>query len=107
MSKVAKKNTRLVGERLYTVITSPVVTEKSTQGSEQNKITLNVSLDATKVEIKKAVEEIFKVQVTAVNTLRLKGKIKRFKGRLGQRNDRKRAIVTLAEGNSIDIASGL
>lgn len=107
MSKVAKKNTRLEGERLYTVITSPVVTEKSTQGSEQNKITLNVSLDATKVEIKKAVEEIFKVQVTAVNTLRLKGKIKRFKGRLGQRNDRKRAIVTLAEGNSIDIASGL
>lgn len=107
MSKVAKKHTRLDGERLYTVITSPVVTEKSTQGSEQNKVTLNVALGATKVEIKKAVEEIFKVQVTAVNTLRLKGKIKRFKGRLGQRNDRKRAIVTLAEGNSIDIASGL
>ena len=107
MSKVAKKDTPLGRERLYKLITSPVVTEKSTRGSEQNKVTLNVTLDATKPEIKKAVEELFKVQVTAVNTLRVKGKTKRFKGRLGQRSDRKKAIVTLAEGSSIDIASGL
>ena|SRR5438552_16088434 len=107
MSKVAKKATRLNEERLYTVITSPVVTEKSTRGTEQNKVTLNVALDATKPEIKVAIEELFKVQVTAVNTLRVKGKKKRFRGRLGQRSDRKKAIVTLAEGHSIDIASGL
>ncbi len=107
MSKVANKDIRLGKERLYQVITAPVVTEKSTRGSEQNKVTLSVALDATKGEIKKAVEEIFKVQVSAVNTLRVKGKTKRFRGILGQRNDRKKAIVTLAEGSSIDIASGL
>ena len=107
MSKFANKDLRLGKERLYSIITAPVVTEKSTRGSEQNKLTMSVSLDATKPEIKKAVEEIFKVQVTAVNTLRVKGKTKRFRGRLGQRNDRKKAIITLAEGSSIDIASGL
>ena len=107
MSKVAKKTISLHKERLYQVITSPIVTEKSTQGSEHNKFTFNVALDATKPEIKAAIEEIFKVKVNAVNTLRVKGKTKRFKGRLGQRSDRKKAIVTLAEGNSIDIGSGL
>lgn len=107
MSKVEKKDIRLGKERLYTVLTAPVVTEKSTRGSEQNKFTFSVALDASKPEIKKAVEDIFKVQVTAVNTLRIKGKTKRFRGRLGQRSDRKKAIVTLAEGSSIDIGSGL
>lgn len=106
MSKLAKK-TKLDGERLYTIITSPVMTEKSNAGSEQNKFTLNVLLDANKDEIKQAVEEIFKVKVKAVNTLRVKGKVKRFRGRLGQRNDRKKAIVTLVEGSSFDIESGL
>lgn len=101
------ENKKLGRERLYTLIKSPVLTEKSNMGSELNKVTLNVSLDATKVEIKKAVEELFKVQVKAVNTLRVKGKTKRFKGIMGQRNERKKAIVTLAEGSSIDIASGL
>ena len=105
--KSTKDTIRLGQERLYKIITSPVVTEKSTRGSEQNKVTLAVALDATKPEIKKAVEEIFKVQVMAVNTLRIKGKTKRFRGILGQRAERKRAIVTLAEGNSIDIGSGL
>lgn len=107
MSKLATKNIQLGRERLYTLIKSPVLTEKSNAGSALNKFTLNVQLDATKVEIKKAVEELFKVKVKAVNTLRVKGKIKRFKGILGQRNERKKAIVTLAEGSSIDIESGL
>jgi len=98
---------RLAKERVYTLITSPVVTEKSTALSEHNKVTFMVALNATKPEIKKAVEDIFKVKVTAVNTLRLKGKTKRFRGMLGQRADRKKAIVTLAEGNSIDMTSGL
>jgi large subunit ribosomal protein L23 len=100
-------NVHLAKERLYKIITSPVLTEKSTALSEHNKITLQVALDATKPEIKKAIEELFKVSVKAVNTLRVKGKIKRFKGIRGQRVDRKKAIVTLAEGHSIDIASGL
>ncbi len=107
MSKNTKNQIRLGKERLYQVITAPVVTEKSTQGSEQNKVTFTVALDATKDEIKKAVEDIFKVKVRAVNTLRVKGKVKRFRGVLGQRNDRKKAIVTLTEGSSIDIASGI
>lgn len=107
MSKVIKKNALLGSERLYQVITSPVVTEKSTRGSEQNKVTFNVSLDATKPEIQEAVEKIFSVKVTAVNTLRVKGKTKRFRGIMGQRSTRKKAIVTLAEGSSIDLSSGV
>ena len=107
MSKDAKKPVSLNQERLYKIITSPIVTEKSTKASELNKFSFYVDLSATKPEIKTAIEEIFKVSVTAVNTLRIKGKVKRFKGRLGQRSDRKKAIVTLAEGSSIDIASGL
>jgi large subunit ribosomal protein L23 len=107
MSKFANKNLRLGKERLYGIITAPVITEKSTRGNEDNKLTMSVALDATKPEIKKAVEEIFKVKVTTVNTLRVKGKTKRFRGKLGQRSDRKKAIITLAKGSSIDIASGL
>ena len=107
MNKSTKTQNSLKKERLYKVITAPLVTEKSTRGSEQNKVSFSVALDATKDEIKKTVEEIFKVKVKAVNTLRLKGKTKRFRGILGQRNDRKKAIVTLTEGSSIDIASGL
>jgi large subunit ribosomal protein L23 len=100
-------NVYLASERLYTVITSPVVTEKSTALSEHNKVTFNVALDATKPEIKKAVEGLFKVKVLSVNTLRVKGKQKRFRGIVGQRSDRKKAVVTLEKGHSIDIASGL
>lgn len=100
-------NVYLASERLYTVITSPVVTEKSTALSEHNKVTFNVALDATKPEIKKAVEGLFKVKVLSVNTLRVKGKQKRFRGIIGQRSDRKKAVVTLEKGHSIDIASGL
>ena len=93
--------------RSYEIIRSPVVTEKSTLLSEFNQVTFRVPLDATKPEIKMAVEDLFKVKVTKVNTLRQKGKVKRFRGHLGKRVDVKRAIVTLAEGDSIDITTGV
>src|SRR3989338_399358 len=106
MSK-GKKEFRIGKERLYHVVRKPLLTEKSTKASEQNKVIMNVALDATKPEIKKAVEDIFKVKVEAVNTLRVKGKTKRFRGIAGQRNDQKKAVITLAEGSSIDIGSGI
>lgn len=92
-------------ERAYAIIKSPVMTEKSTMGSEQGKVTFRVALDASKSEIKSAVEQIFEVKVTEVNTSILKGKIKRFKNTLGKRSDVKKAIVTLAEGQTLDVAS--
>lgn len=94
-------------ERMYDVIRSPVITEKATMGSEHGQVTFRVPLDATKPEIKAAVEGLFNVKVTAVNTLRQQGKVKRFKGRIGQRSDFKKAIVTLAEGQSIDVTTGI
>ncbi len=94
-------------ERIYEVIRRPVITEKATMLSEFNQVTFLVAPDATKPEIKAAVETLFKVKVTAVNTLRQKGKLKRFRGRLGQRPDTKKAVVTLAEGDSIDVTTGL
>jgi large subunit ribosomal protein L23 len=93
--------------RHYDVIVSPVVTEKSTMASEQNQVVFNVAKKASKPEIKAAVEALFGVKVTGVNTLVRKGKLKRFRGRLGQQSDVKKAVVTLAEGQSIDIATGL
>ncbi len=93
--------------RHYDTILAPVITEKATYLSEQNKVVFQVAKDATKHEIAQAVEELFKVTVTKVNTLVVKGKTKRFRGRLGRRSDVKRAIVTLAEGQSIDVATGL
>lgn len=94
-------------QRAYDLIRGPVVTEKSTRGSEFNQVTFRVSLDATKPQIKSAVEELFEVKVKAVNTLRMRGKVKRFRGRLGKRPNYKKAIITLAEGDSIDIATGV
>ena len=93
--------------RHYDTILAPVITEKATYLSEQNKVVFQVAKDATKDEIAHAVEELFKVKVTKVNTLIVKGKTKRFRGFLGRRSDVKRAIVTLAEGQSIDVATGL
>jgi len=84
-----------------------VITEKATLLSEQNKVVFRVANEATKDEIAAAVEALFKVTVTKVNTLNVKGKTKRFRGRLGRRSDVKKAIVTLAEGQSIDITTGL
>ncbi len=93
--------------RHYDVIVSPVITEKSTMASERNQVVFNVAKKASKPEIKAAVEALFGVKVTGVNTLVRKGKVKRFRGVRGQRDDVKKAIVTLAEGQSIDIATGL
>ena len=93
--------------RHYDVIVSPVVTEKSTLASENNQVVFNVSRKATKPEIKAAVEALFSVKVTGVNTLLRKGKMKRFRGTIGRQSDVKQAVVTLAEGQSIDIATGL
>jgi large subunit ribosomal protein L23 len=94
-------------ERLYAIILQPVITEKSTRNSEFNQVTFKVTNDATKPEIKQAVEMLFRVKVKAVNTLNQKGKVKRFKGRIGRRSDTKKAIVTLAEGQSIDVTTGI
>ena len=95
-------------ERMYNVILSPVITEKSTQGSEYNQVTFRVANDATKPEVKQAIETLFDVKVKAVNTLNQKGKVKRFRGRLGgKRNDVKKAIVTLEEGQMIDVTTGI
>ena len=93
--------------RSYEIIRSPVVTEKSTLLSEFNQVTFRVPLDACKPEIRAAVEDLFGVKVTKINTLRQKGKVKSFRGHKGKRVDTKRAIVTLAEGDSIDITTGL
>ena len=93
--------------RHYDVIVSPVITEKSTFVSEFNQVVFKVSPKATKPEIKAAVEALFGVKVTYVNTTIRKGKVKRFKGIVGRQSDVKKAIVTLAEGQAIDVSTGL
>jgi large subunit ribosomal protein L23 len=94
-------------EDLYDVIRAPVITEKSTMASENSQVVFKVAMDATKPDIKEAVERLFSVKVKAVNTLVRKGKTKRFRGVKGQQSDFKKAIVTLEEGQSIDITSRL
>ena len=84
-----------------------MVTEKSTAGSEHNQVTFKVALTATKPEIKAAIEALFNVKVKAVNTVTLHGKTKAFRGRKGKRSDIKKAIVSLAEGSSIDVTTGI
>ena len=93
--------------RLYVVIVSPVITEKATALSEHNKVVFKVRKDATKPQIKEAVEKLFDVKVMSVNTVLTKGKKKVFRGRLGQRSDVKKAIVTLEAGQTIDVTTGL
>jgi large subunit ribosomal protein L23 len=93
--------------RHYDVVLAPHITEKSTMLSEQNAVVFKVASGATKPEIKAAVEALFNVSVTGVNTMITKGKSKRWKGKPYQRSDVKKAIVTLAEGQSIDITSGI
>jgi len=93
--------------KAYDIIRSPVITEKSTLVSEANQIIFDVAGDAAKPEIKAAIETLFNVKVKAVNTLNRKGKIKRFRGRLGRQSDVKKAIVTLEEGQTIDVTTGL
>ena len=94
-------------EKHYDVIVRPVITEKATMASEYNQVVFAVAKRATKPEIKQAVEHLFDVKVKAVNTLNRKGKVKHFRGYRGRQPDVKHAIVTLEEGHSIDIATGL
>ena len=93
--------------RLYDVIRNPVITEKATYASEQNKVVFDVDRKATKPQIKEAVEALFQVKVKSVNTLVRKGKVKRFRGIVGRQKDVKKAIVTLEEGYAIDVTTGL
>ena len=94
-------------EQYYDVIRAPVITEKATMASENNQVVFRVASDADKKVIKEAVEALFDVKVKAVNTLRRKGKTKRFRGIPGRQNEMKKAIVTLEDGHSIDVTTGL
>ena len=91
----------------YDVIRKPIITEKATMASENGAVVFQVAMDSTKPQIKEAVEAVFGVKVKAVNTTITKGKVKRFKGRLGERSNLKKAYVTLEEGNTIDVSTGL
>jgi large subunit ribosomal protein L23 len=103
---MAKKQQEAIDTRHYDVIVAPHITEKSTLLAEQNAVVFKVAKDASKPEIKAAVEALFNVKVTGVNTIVTKGKTKRWKGQAYQRSDAKKAIVTLAEGETIDITEG-
>ena len=104
----ARKGKPVVSEaRMHAIIRAPHITEKSTRVSEYNQVVFRVADDATKPEIKAAVETLFRVKVTGVNTLRQKGKAVRFRGRAGRRSGGKKAIVSLAEGHSIDVTGGI
>ncbi|MBN9442346.1 MAG: 50S ribosomal protein L23 [Bosea sp.] len=103
MSQSAKN----LDPRHYDVIVAPVITEKATTLSEHNKVVFKVAKTATKPQIKAAVEKLFDVKVKSVNTIVTEGKVKVFRGRLGQRSDVKKAVVTLEEGHSIDVTTGL
>ncbi|HEY8441166.1 MAG TPA: 50S ribosomal protein L23 [Xanthobacteraceae bacterium] len=93
--------------RHYDVILSPVITEKATLASERNQVMFRVARNATKPQIKEAVEKLFDVKVRSVNTHLRKGKVKAFKGTVGEQSETKRAIVTLEEGHRIDVTTGL
>ena len=102
---MAKK--QQIDERHYDVILGPHITEKSTMASEHNAVVFKIAGDATKPQVKEAVEALFDVTVTGVNTIVVKGKTKRWKGRPYKRTDTKKAIVTLKDGDSIDVTSGI
>ena len=106
-TQAAKRKPRLSREAMYEIIRNPMVTEKATALSEKGQVVFRVAPDATKPEIKAAVEGLFGVKVLSVNTLVQKGKTKRFKGRPGRRSDVKKAFVRLAAGQSIDLSTGL
>tara|TARA_B100001057_G_scaffold272470_1_gene272811 strand:+ start:378 stop:707 length:330 start_codon:yes stop_codon:yes gene_type:complete len=103
-----KKTSDIISlNKAYQVVLNPLVTEKATQMSEFNKMVFSVPLSASKVDIKLSIEKIFSVKVISVNTILLKGKVKRFKGILGRRANTKKAIITLAPGNTIDLSVGI
>ena len=91
----------------YDVIRKPIITEKATMASESGAVVFEVAIDSNKPQIKEAVEALFGVKVKAVNTTRTKGKTKRFRGMMGRRRDVKKAYVTLEDGNTIDVSTGL
>ena len=107
MIKKVKKAENTVTTESMEIIRRPVITEKAMKGSEHNQVVFQVALNATKPEIKKAVESVFGVKVKSVNTLRQQGKQKLFRGRKGVRSETKKAIITLAEGQSIDVTAGV
>ena len=102
-----KTDIKISQNKAYQVILKPLVTEKSSQLSEYNKMVFSVPINATKLEVKSSIEKIFSVKVKSVNTILLKGKVKRFKGVIGKRSNTKKAIVTLAPGNTIDLSAGV
>ena len=104
---VKKSEQKQVNAALCDVIVRPVITEKAMKSAENNQVTFVVSLDATKSQIKKAVESVFGVEVKSVNTLRQAGKVKSFRGKPGVRSDVKKAIITLAKGQTIDVTAGV
>jgi large subunit ribosomal protein L23 len=104
---MAKKQQAALDARHYDIVLAPHITEKSTMLSEHNAVVFKVASGASKPEIKEAVEALFNVKVTGVNTVVTKGKSKRWKGKPYQRSDFKKAIVTLAEGQTIDVTSGI
>lgn len=101
------RQVRMSDERAYDIIVRPIVTEKSTLGSQFGQVTFEVALDASKPEIKVAVEKLFDRKVKAVNTVLNKGKVKRFRGKIGKRSDYKKAIVTFEDGQDIDVTQGV
>lgn len=107
MSETVKKKPVLSREQMYNTLRAPVITEKATLLGEHGQVVFRVAMDATKPEIKAAVEGLFGVKVTSVNTLVAKGKTKRFRGRPGKRSDVKKAYVRLVEGQTIDLSTGL
>jgi len=104
---IPPSETKLTRQQMYDLIRAPVITEKATNVSEHNQVIFRVPLSATKREVRAAVEGLFNVKVTAVNTIRVVGKLKRFRGRVGRRSDYKKAVVTLSEGQRIDVTTGI
>jgi large subunit ribosomal protein L23 len=99
--------TTLTRQQMFDIVRSPVITEKATNVSEHNQVIFRVPLTATKRQVRAAIERLFNVKVTAVNTIRVRGKLKRFRGRVGRRSDYKKALVTLSEGQRIDVTTGI
>jgi large subunit ribosomal protein L23 len=104
---IPRTRPQLTRQQMYDLIRSPVITEKATNVSEYDQVIFRVPLTATKREVRAAIEGLFNVEVRAVNTIRVMGKLKRFRGRLGRRSDYKKAIVTLGSGQRIDVTTGI
>ena len=108
LSKIKNMNSvNISKEKAYNTIIKPIVTEKSTLLLENNQVVFLVDINSNKIDIKKSIELIFGVKVSAVNVLKVKGKTKRFKGTVGKRSDYKKAIISLPDGQSIDLSAGV